>query len=131
MSKKRKQPRGLNAYRLKPGRDNPRESAFAAQWKQENEYCDILRSLMRVPCSGDDPKRMCVLDGCPTSRYVKFPIGQPTQRDRIIAATVIQWLGSNVGMSFIIEAFRRCGYAVRYPGPTFAAAQPSSQAGGA
>ena len=34
------------------------------------------------------------------------------ERDRIVAATVIQWLGSNVGFGFLEEALRKCGYRI-------------------
>jgi hypothetical protein len=35
-----------------------------------------------------------------------------TQRDARVAATVIQWLGTNVGFSFMIETLRQAGYKV-------------------
>ena len=35
-----------------------------------------------------------------------------TKRDRFIAATVIQWLGTNVGFGFIRECFADGGYAI-------------------
>ena len=34
------------------------------------------------------------------------------KRDRFIAATVIQWLGSNCGFAFIKEAFKKSGYEI-------------------
>ena len=39
----------------------------------------------------------------------KMPIGDPTERDRIVAATVVQWLGSNVGMGFLQAALDNGG----------------------
>lgn len=70
---------GLAAKRLDPKQDNPRELAFALQWQQENDQSDLLVSLL----------------------------GKAGRRDREVAATVIQWLGSNVGQSFIGEAAKR------------------------
>lgn len=35
-----------------------------------------------------------------------------TKRDRFVAATVIQWLGTNVGFGFVLEAFAAGGYAI-------------------
>lgn len=29
-----------------------------------------------------------------------------------MAATVVQWLGSNIGMSFLEESLERCGYKI-------------------
>ena len=75
---------GLHAHRLDPRADNPREIAFAGQWAKENEHDrpgtqssvgNILRTL--VPDAG--------------------------QRDATVAATLMQWLGSNVGMCFLCD----------------------------
>lgn len=66
--------------RLSKQADNPREVAFAKQWQKENEDGHVLQHLI-----GDD-----------------F-----TDRDAMVAATVAQWLGSNIGMSFIQEAAKR------------------------
>jgi hypothetical protein len=35
-----------------------------------------------------------------------------TNRDRFVAATVIQWLGSNCGMAFMKEALGKCGFEI-------------------
>lgn len=37
------------------------------------------------------------------------PMGEVTDRDRIVAATVIQWLGSPVGMCFIRKCLEKDG----------------------
>lgn len=71
---------GLSPYRLGPKADNPREVAFAEQWSKEQEQGNVLRHLIGRDFS---------------------------DRDAEVAATVIQWLGSNVGMSFIEEAAKR------------------------
>lgn len=65
---------GKWACRLAPSQDNPREAAFAAQWAKEQRDGRILDHLIGNDCS---------------------------PRDAMVAATVIQWLGSNVGMSFL------------------------------
>lgn len=70
---------GIHFERLNPTLNNPREVAFAEQWRIEQSQGNVLHHL----------------------------IGRcPTQEEATVAATVIQWLGSNVGMSFIEEA---CG----------------------
>ena len=78
---------GLHANRLSAKADNPREVAFARQWAKENEddrpgtqssVGNILRTL--VPDAG--------------------------QRDATVAATLMQWLGSNVGMCFLCDVIR-------------------------
>lgn len=90
---------GIHTHRLDPRADNLREVAFATQWQREHEHSDLLQALFAMPC---------VYGG-----KVKFPLGDmPTERDRKVAATVVQWLGSNVGFSFLSEALKQCGYRI-------------------
>lgn len=77
--------KGLNQHRLK---QNPLENAYAIAWENENigrtgrpdgrGYLDYLLAENR-----------------------NDPMGEVTDRDRVVAATVIQWLGSPVGSSFV------------------------------
>lgn len=80
---------GLWTDRLKPERENPREVAFAAQWQDEQRRTSRGRQLLDY----------LLLD-------------TTTDRDRIVAATIIQWLGSGVGFGFLEQALRRCGYKI-------------------
>ena len=100
---------GLHADRLKPKRGNPREVAFASHWALENNHRDVLRRLLEVPCPPNDPQ-CCILRG--ENGGWKLPLGFNTERDDQIAATVIQWLGSNVGFSFLQEALGKCGFMI-------------------
>ena len=101
---------GLHAWRLATQQDNPREVAFVEQWQCEHghdtepPHRDLLDELLQVPIS-----LPAVIRKPGTALH---PIGPATERDRIVAATVVQWLGSNCGMSFLREALRRCGYRV-------------------
>ena len=74
---------GFHKDRLRKNRDNPREVAFAEQWIFENDW---------------GPRKCKMLDAL---------IPDATKRDAEVAATIIQWLGSNVGMGFLIEAMQR------------------------
>lgn len=67
---------GLHTYRFK---DNPLERKFHDAWKRKQENGHILEYLM-----GDGSRRAAV-----------------TERDEIVAATVVQWLGSPVGKHFL------------------------------
>ena len=64
---------GFSSNRLHSKADNPREVVFAKAWQHENEISGTLAALI--------------------------PDCQP--RDAQVAATVIQWLGSNVGTCFL------------------------------
>lgn len=100
---------GIHAHRL--NEHNPREVAFAAQWDQELEYHDILQTLCSQACGRNDEGAVRVFDPFGVL-YRRYPVGAITERDRVIAATLIQWLGSNVGLAFVTESLRRCGYVI-------------------
>ncbi len=65
-------PKGLHAHRF---RNNPEEKRFSDAWDEMNVLCYLL---------GDGAR--------------KVPV-EP--REEQVAATVIQWLGSPVGQSFL------------------------------
>lgn len=95
---------GLWADRLNPERDNPREIAFAEQWERDNSC--------RVKIGGHEPHLLNpLLYGIGVdlndSTVTLNPDG--LERDRIVAATVIQWLGSNVGFDFLRQSLDRFG----------------------
>ena len=73
--------KGLHQYRFK---DNPLEKHFAEAWNTENNRSEgrgVLDYLLAKNCN--------------------YPAGEASDRDREVAATVIQWLGSPVGQSFL------------------------------
>lgn len=71
------------------------ERAFAERWAHHNKHYDLLQQLF------------CVGNGIYTQPHLE--IGD---RDRYVAATVIQWLGTNVGFSFLQEALMKRGYLI-------------------
>jgi hypothetical protein len=71
---------GLNAHRLK---SNPEEAKFAMWWDRWNRHGSTLAHALYV---GDG-------DGSHPP--------EPSERDKIVAATVIQWLGSPTGKAFL------------------------------
>lgn len=83
--------------------DNPREKAFMEHWLKENRTGrsgpGILQSLFI-----DSPANFSLSNG--------KVIIEMTNRDRQIAATVIQWLGSNIGFAFLVESLSDCGYKI-------------------
>lgn len=89
-------------YKFERTKYNQREKAFYLEWLKENKPAQginfgqgILQDLF-IEQSTDFPL---------TRKYVEII----TNRDRYIAATVIQWLGTNCGMSFLSEALKRFG----------------------
>jgi len=100
--------RGLDTSRLIPSHNNPREIAFAEEWERQNvdrrgvDYgFGILQDLfIQSPSGGLN------------IRWDRKCRARITKRDRFIVATVIQWLGSNVGMSFLHAALAKCGYRI-------------------
>src|ERR1035437_1932254 len=82
-----------------------REKIFYKQWKKENianpginQGHGILQDLFCIPA-----KSIFKTGG------LKVLINK---RDRYIVATVIQWLGTNVGWCWLEETLRKCGYRI-------------------
>jgi hypothetical protein len=96
---------GIHVHRLRLDQNNPRENAFAEEWAQENRRSDLLRELMLV---GSYSPLVSVHD-------TRVPAFRITQRDATIVATVVQWLGSNIGLSFLEESLKRVGYHIGWP----------------
>jgi hypothetical protein len=44
-----------------------------------------------------------------TGGYQPYPYGKMTDRDRMIAAEVIQWLGTGIGWNQLVRAIRKAG----------------------
>jgi len=83
-----------------------REKAFYEEWKKENEDNitgwgrGTLQELFSIP----DPKYLAMSQGW------RLRI---TLRERFIVATVMRWLGSNVGWCFLETVFKKCGYELK------------------
>jgi hypothetical protein len=83
--------RGLHSKRLLDEQENPREEAFALEWEKQNkgmpvgDYATVQRLAGTVTLAG-------------------------TEQASVFYATVIQWLGSNVGFDFLRIALDKCGY---------------------
>jgi len=79
---------GRSAHRLD---DNPLEKEFADEWRElnsgEGRGHGVLASLM--------------------ARNPNKPEGEVTQRDAMVAATIIQWLGSPVGQGFVEKVLEK------------------------
>lgn len=76
--------RGYSTHRFK---DNPEEQRFAEAWDAVNS-------------SGQQPVAADFLPYLLTPGDQRFPV-EPSERDRRVAATVIQWLGSPVGQGWL------------------------------
>ncbi len=97
---------GYHSYRLTKEADNPREVAFAEQWDHENNNTDLAGQLI---CLAPSHSGADLSGGFGTKLAMVRGISDP---ERKAVATVIQWLGSNVGMSFLNSALGRCGYKI-------------------
>lgn len=75
---------GFSSFRFK---DNPEERRFAEAWEDINRRSGIMGS-----------RTLACLLATPEDRGTPL---EPTQRERRIAATLIQWLGSPVGQFFL------------------------------
>ena len=81
--------RGARYERIKQNKKhnfNSTEEAFYTEWLKESKH---LRTLVS-----------------PTDSNMKMKI---TNRDRMIAASIVQWLGTNCGMGFLHKVLGDCG----------------------
>lgn len=69
-------------------KDNPKEEIFAKAWDRQNSFPNSESRQTLDYLLAEDVNR---------------PMGEVTNRDRQVAATVIQWLGSPVGQSWLME----------------------------
>lgn len=87
-----------------------REEVFARKWQEENDRRSLLDVLIR---NGEVREvkllRRGLADPIAESEVALLKLPVASARDRAIAATVIQWLGSNIGQAFLREALRECG----------------------
>lgn len=84
-----------------------REEVFAAGWETMNDpaKADRLTVLFhtRQRLDLDAPDEQLLLFNDDPS---------PTRRERAVAATVLQWLGTNVGWCFLEETLEECGFVI-------------------
>lgn len=85
---------------------SPLEKALADLWEKENGRIGnvnygqgILQDLFGEPHKFFGGR-------VPTWKHVVTP------KERWVVATVIQWLGTNCGQSFLQEAFRKAGFRI-------------------
>ena len=77
------------------------EAGFAEEWSASNQERPLLEQLL---CTDeDDPRKNCV----PRNQ-------REWEVAHLVAATVIQWLPTSVGCSFLRSAFRRGNGDFRY-----------------
>lgn len=80
---------------------NDREKAFSEQWNEDNE-------IKRYMNHGHGLLQDLFIDRDKSNNRMFYHV--ITRNDRVIVATVIQWLGTNIGISFLERALNRCGY---------------------
>ena len=75
--------KGLHQYRFK---QNSLEKIFAEKWEQQNQESRTLDWVL--------------------AEFPNEPRGEVTERDRQVAASVMQWMGSSVGNCFFKELMK-------------------------
>jgi len=117
---------GFRAYRTKyrhPDGKVNRERIFQEEWNKENRSrpginygSGLLQDLFVCDYSDSDTKERKAFDGpdrddnptmLPLWRGLVYAI---TPREHRIAATLIQWFGTNCGWGFLERCLKRCGF---------------------
>jgi len=102
--------KGLHAARLDaPGGPAERERAFAAMWQRSQQENEVLAHLFTQTAKPEEPGAFRTFGGLGPP-WMKKPLGDVTERDEIVAATVMQWLGTNVGFWHLQRALEAAGY---------------------
>ena len=106
--------RGVHSDRLdacQSWHNNRRETTFALAWEKENAMTGGLRI-----CSDRDSRAllelMLIKDVTFTPLAHQEYLAPYTQHSAEIAATVIQWLGTNVGFHWLERTLKEAGYTV-------------------
>jgi len=85
---------------------NPRERVFAEKWKHENTREGFSTPLLVALLTRSKSPTIAARPH-DDREWIDGPM---SKRDGHVAATVVQWLGTNVGMTFLEEALTQCGY---------------------
>ena len=80
--------KGMSQHRFK---QNPLEEKFAKKWEEMNTINHSIGNNLLDYMLAEDNNR---------------PQGEVKRRDRVVAATVVQWLGSPVGQNFLNEVLK-------------------------
>lgn len=71
-------------------RQNPLEERFAKEWDKMNTLNPLGNNTLDYMLAENNNR----------------PMGEVKKRDKIVAATVIQWLGSPVGLNFLNDVLK-------------------------
>jgi hypothetical protein len=120
---------GVYVERAQSGCDHPncvRERIFAEEWQKFNDDhaefsrwgVDILDTITAKPCARGT--RGAWDDGITVDGWQRTAdvLGEPhhmTDRDRAVAATVVQFMGTSGGIEFLARCLDRAGYTLISP----------------
>lgn len=95
---------GTNSHRIANEDDywNRVEREFARKWAADNDYTSL-----DTRCMNDGRG---ILQG-----IIGKEFGRVTERERKVAATVVQWLGTNCGRCWMFEALLATGHKIEEP----------------
>jgi hypothetical protein len=92
-------------YKFERTKYNPQEKAFYEQWLKENEPNPHINN-------GQGILQDLFIERNPEFPFQRKWITEINNRDRFIVATVIQWLGTNCGMSFLHKTLKKFNYLI-------------------
>lgn len=87
---------------------NDIENALSSHWKKENKkeaHINHGQGILQDLFYETEGNPMNLMN--PVQRVMKI-----NNRDRLVAATVVQWLGTNCGKCFLNEALKDAGYEI-------------------
>jgi hypothetical protein len=102
--------RGIEHYRTTYD-SGDLEKAFADAWEKKNKESYVSSNgegiLQHLYFTHDQNQE---------NEQIKLELGDDlilSNKERIAAATAIQWLGTNCGFAFLRDVLKKCGYAIK------------------
>jgi len=82
---------------------NTKERVLADRWEKENQS-------VRGYCRDNGILQDLFMKGTDSALHHPYATHVLTDRERMITATAIQWLGTSVGFDWLEGVLRECGY---------------------
>jgi hypothetical protein len=94
---------------------HPLESELRKSWEYYIECRPNFDLLSGPEVNWNDIPNGQQFDENPvTNAYQPYPYGRMTRRDHMIAAEIIQWLGTPLGFAFLANTFAKAGGSISF-----------------
>lgn len=93
--------------------EHPLEKALREEWQDFLESRPNVDILAGPHCNFNNIPEGIEYDTIDANHY-PYPYGRTTDRDKMVMAETIQWLGTGIGLTFLMRAFQKAGGKVEF-----------------